>query len=78
MQKKLYRSEHNRQVAGVAGGLAEYFDVDVTLVRIAFAVTALLGGPGFMIYVVLWVVMPEESEVAYQDVMKQKNDEFEV
>lgn len=78
MDKKLYRSETNKQIAGVCAGLAEYFDVDVTLVRIAFVVMMLMGGPGFLIYLVLWFVMPEESQVRYEDALKRKNDEVEI
>ena len=78
MEKKLYRSETNKQIAGVCAGLAEYFDVDVTLVRIAFLVMMLMGGPGFLLYVVLWFVIPEESQVIYQDVLKRKNDDLQI
>lgn len=78
MDKKLYRSETNKQIAGVCAGLAEYFDVDVTLVRIAFVVMMLMGGPGFLIYVVLWFVIPEESQARYEDALKRKNDELEI
>jgi phage shock protein C len=58
--KKLMRSE-DRMVAGVAGGLADYFDVDPTLVRILFVLLTLLGGGGLgiLIYIVLWIIMPE-------------------
>lgn len=59
--KRLYRSKTNQQVAGVAAGLADYFNIDVTLVRLGFVLLALMGGPGLLIYVVLWVVMPEGS-----------------
>lgn len=58
--KRLYRSRTNKQIAGVAGGLAEYFNVDPTLVRILFVLFALAGGPGLLLYIVLWLVMPEE------------------
>ncbi len=59
--KRLYRSTTDRQVAGVSAGLADYFGIDVTLVRLGFVLLSLMGGPGFLIYVVLWVVMPEGS-----------------
>lgn len=59
--RKLYRSRTNRQLAGVCGGLGEYFGIDPTLIRILFVITALLGGPGILLYVVLWLVMPEET-----------------
>ncbi len=58
--KKLYRSRTDRKIAGVCGGLAQYFNVDPTVVRIGMIVLALPGGPSILIYVLLWVVMPEE------------------
>ena len=62
--KQLMRSE-DRMVAGVAGGLADYFAIDPTLVRILFVLLTLLGGGGLGIisYIVLWIIMPEPSEV---------------
>ncbi len=57
--KKLYRSRTDRMVAGVAGGLAEYFNIDPTIVRLAFVLLALAGGPGLIIYVIMWIVVPE-------------------
>jgi phage shock protein PspC (stress-responsive transcriptional regulator) len=59
MQKQLYKSSSNRMVAGVAGGIGEYFDIDPTLVRIAFILFGLAGGPGLLLYGVLWVIIPE-------------------
>ncbi len=60
-EKRLMRSMDDRMIAGVAGGLADYLDVDVTLVRLAFVILALAGGPGLLIYLVLWFVMPEPA-----------------
>ncbi len=57
--KRLYRSRTNRKIEGVCGGLGEYFNVDPTLVRVLFALMALAGGPGVVIYIVLWMVIPE-------------------
>jgi phage shock protein C len=56
--RKLYRSRTNRQLAGVCGGLAEYFSVDPTLVRVLFVVFAVMG-PGALAYLILWVVVPD-------------------
>lgn len=56
---QLTRSETNKRIAGVCGGIAEYFDVDPVLVRVAFVLAALFGGPGLLIYVVLWIVLPK-------------------
>jgi phage shock protein PspC (stress-responsive transcriptional regulator) len=63
--KQLQRS-NDRMIAGVAGGLAEYFNADPVLVRILFVLLTLLGGGGLgiLIYIVLWIVMPEASEPA--------------
>jgi phage shock protein C len=63
-EKKLMRSADDRMLAGVAGGLAEYFAIDPTLVRLIFIIIALFGGgfTGILIYVVLWIVMPEAAE----------------
>jgi phage shock protein C len=59
--KKLYRSRNNRMIAGVCSGLAEFFGIDVTVVRLVFAAGALLGfGSFILIYLVMFVVVPEE------------------
>jgi phage shock protein C len=60
--KKLYRSRTERWLAGVCGGLGEYFGVDPTLVRVLFVLFALTFGSGFLIYLVLWIVIPLEPE----------------
>ena len=58
--RRLYRSRTNRKLAGVCGGLAQYFNTDATLIRVLFVVLALLGGPGLVIYLLMWVLVPEE------------------
>jgi phage shock protein PspC (stress-responsive transcriptional regulator) len=60
--KKLERPRKGRLVAGVAAGLAEYFDVDATLVRLAFALVACIGGIGILMYLAGWLLIPEEGE----------------
>ncbi len=62
--KQLMRSVNDRMIAGVAGGLANYFDTDPTLIRILFILVTLLGGGGLgiLIYLVLWIIMPEPVE----------------
>lgn len=60
MSTQLSRSRSDRMLSGVCGGLARYFGVDSTLVRLVF-VLAVLSGLSPLIYIVLWVVMPEES-----------------
>jgi phage shock protein C len=58
--RKLYRSRTNRQLAGVCGGLAQYFNVDTTLIRVLFVVLTVLGGAGLVLYVAMWIIVPKE------------------
>lgn len=58
--KKLYRSREDRVIAGVAGGLAEYFNIDSTLVRIIIVILAIWGGFGLIAYIIGAIVIPEE------------------
>ncbi len=63
--KVLVRSRKGRMVAGVCAGLAEYFGMDVTLVRVIVAVIAFItGGAGVLAYLVAWAIIPEEGEKA--------------
>lgn len=59
--KQLYRSATDRIIAGVCGGLGEYFHADSTLFRTLFAALAVLGGSGFILYIALWIVIPARS-----------------
>ena len=51
-----------RKIAGVCAGFAEYFDLDVTVVRVVWLIVALFGGGGILAYIIAWIVMPEEPE----------------
>lgn len=62
MTKKIYRSESDKMIAGICGGIAEYFSIDPTLVRVLFAFV-LLSGSGFFLYLILWAIIPTESQV---------------
>lgn len=64
MDKGLYRSRTDRMIFGVCGGLAHYFDVDPTLVRIAFVLLALFQGIGIIAYILLAIVIPKEGTEA--------------
>ncbi|MEO5918763.1 MAG: PspC domain-containing protein [Candidatus Limnocylindrales bacterium] len=59
MRDRLYRSRDDRVISGVAGGVADWLDIDPSLVRIAFVLTALAGGLGFVLYIVMAFVVPE-------------------
>ncbi len=60
MQKRLYRSRLDSKIAGVCGGLGEYFDVDPTLIRIIFLLMILAHGVGLIAYIVAWIAMPRK------------------
>ena len=64
-KKRLYKSQTDRQLAGVCGGIAEYFDVDPTLVRVGYVLLTIctVGFPGVIAYVVLAAIMPNKDEV---------------
>ncbi len=74
--KRLYRSLADRKFAGVAGGLGEYFVMDPLLIRLAFVILALAGGGGVLIYLVLWIVTPE-NPVRFQPFTPQPPQEHE-
>ena len=57
---KLVRPRLGRKVAGVCLGFSEYFDIDVTLVRIVWLIVAFMTGVGFFSYLIAWIIMPEE------------------
>ena len=61
--KKLYRSEHDKKIAGVCGGLAEYIGVDVTIIRLIWALVAVFGGTGLVAYLIAALIIPTESDV---------------
>ena len=60
-RQELRRSTDDRMLAGVAGGLARYLDVDATLVRIAFVVLTVVGGAGVPLYLASWLLIPEDG-----------------
>ena len=59
MKKGLYRSRTQRMIGGVCGGIAEYFDIDPTLVRLLFMLSIVAGGAGMILYILALIVMPE-------------------
>jgi len=62
MRKKLYRSSKDCMIGGVCGGIAEYFDIDPTLVRLLAVLVVLLGGAGFIAYIIAWIIIPKNPE----------------
>src|SRR4051812_15756038 len=69
MDTRLTRSRDDRMIAGVAGGLADYLGIDPSLVRIAWVVLFLAGGLGLLIYIIMWIVVPEEDELTPDELL---------
>jgi len=63
-KNRLYRSRSERWLAGVCGGIGDYFNTDPTVIRVIFVLAALIMGGGLLIYLILWLIIPLEPEVA--------------
>ena len=61
--KRLYKSEKDRKISGVCGGIAEYFNIDSTIIRLAWVIFCCLGGSGVLAYIIAAIVMLTESKV---------------
>ena len=59
MEKKLYKSNQNKMLDGVCGGIAEYFGIDPTVVRLIWALFSLMGGCGILAYIIAAIIIPE-------------------
>jgi phage shock protein C len=76
MQPRLTRSPTESMIAGVCGGLAEYFNIDPVIVRLIFVLVTLTSGLGLPVYVVLWIVMPKANNAAGQKSFHQSVQQF--
>ncbi|MCI8352733.1 MAG: PspC domain-containing protein [Clostridia bacterium] len=63
MQKRLYKIEQGKKLDGVCGGIAEYFDIDPTLIRLVWILFSCWGGSGIIAYIIAAIVMPRKSDV---------------
>lgn len=63
MNKKLYRSMMDKKLCGVCGGLGDYFDIDPTVIRVAWILFALLGGSGLLAYLICAIVIPQQNQL---------------
>ena len=63
MEKKLYKSSKNKIIDGVCAGIAEYFNIDQTLVRIGLVLFSAMGGAGILAYIIMAIIMPRNPEV---------------
>lgn len=62
MSKKLYRSRKDYMIGGVCGGIAEYFEIDSTLVRLLAVLAVLIGGGGIVAYIIAWIIIPKNPD----------------
>ena len=60
MKKRLYKSNKDKKVCGVCGGIANYFDVDPTIIRLVWVIFTLAGGSGLIAYIIAAIIMPED------------------
>jgi phage shock protein C len=62
---RLRRSRSNKMIAGVIGGLAKYFGFDPTMARVLYVILSIVSVafPGILVYIILWIIMPEEGEI---------------
>lgn len=63
MKKRLYKIERGKKIDGVCGGIAEYFDIDPTMIRILWIILAFCAGGGILAYILCAIVMPRKSEI---------------
>ena len=79
MEKRLFRSKNDRMLGGVCGGLGNYLGIDPTFIRIFFFIMVFGGGAGFWIYLLLWILVPEEGieqSKNFGERMQKMGDEF--
>jgi len=78
--KQLYRSCTNKIIAGVAGGMGEYFNIDPVLIRLIFVLLSIPGGAGIIIYIIAWIIIPEDPACASgktgAEEIKEKANQF--
>lgn len=70
----LYRSKQNRMIAGVAGGMAEYANLDVALMRLVWVLAFFAGGVGFLAYIICWIIVPESTGENRENTENDYND----
>ncbi len=64
-KKRLYKSSRNKKICGVCGGIAEYLNMDPTVIRLITAIIALARGSGIILYIIMAFVMPYDNEITY-------------
>lgn len=73
MSNKLYRSRSNKMIAGICGGIGEYFSIDPTIIRLILIILVFLGLSGVLFYIIAWIVIPEEPNFLERKPSKPKS-----
>lgn len=73
MKKKLCKSRTDKKIAGVCGGLAQYFGIDSTIIRLALVLLVLCAGTGLLAYIVAAIVLPDEDEIVTVSETNEEN-----
>jgi len=77
VERKLYKSADDRVLAGVCGGIAEYFEIDSTLVRLLVILIVFLGGIGVIAYIIAWIIIPQNPDQSIEGTQDYSQDEKE-
>lgn len=67
MDERIYLSTTNKKIAGVCGGIGEYFGIDPTVIRLLWVLTIFLDGIGILAYFIAWIIMPRRSKCNYNN-----------
>lgn len=80
MNKKLYRSRTKRTLSGVCGGLEDYFEIDVTIIRLVWVLISIMSGvlPGIVAYVIAVFIIPEQPNGYRSDDMNRTNEDYKI
>lgn len=75
---KLYRDSSNAVLAGIASGIADYFEIDATIIRILFVLLFVFGGSGLIIYLILWIIIPKQKDnnKTTEEIVKNNTNEI--
>lgn len=75
--KKLYRTKEDRMIAGVCSGLAAYFKIDPIIIRVLFVVFAIIGGSSILIYLILWILIPDAPDGSPEILQSEESEKLE-
>jgi phage shock protein PspC (stress-responsive transcriptional regulator) len=77
MDKKLYRNTSSKMIGGVCSGLSDYFNLDVSLIRVGFVALFVIGGTGFLAYLIMWAILPTNNLPPFQQFTGTNNFNYQ-